>query len=49
MDQMTQQNAAMVEEKTAAAHSLKSEAGRLAQLVGQFTLTNQNRPGRAAA
>jgi len=49
IDQMTQQNAAMVEETTAAAHSLKSEAGRLAQLVGQFTLTNQNRPGRAAA
>jgi methyl-accepting chemotaxis protein len=38
MDQMTQQNAAMVEETTAAAHSLKGEADRLADLVGQFAL-----------
>ena len=38
MDQMTQQNAAMVEETTAAAHSLKGEADRLAELVGQFAL-----------
>jgi methyl-accepting chemotaxis protein len=49
MDQMTQQNAAMVEETTAAAHALRSEAGRLAQLVGQFTLTAPARPGRSAA
>ncbi len=40
MDQMTQQNAAMVEETTAAAHSLKGEADRLADLVGQFTLSS---------
>jgi len=38
MDQATQQNAAMVEESTAAAASLSSEAGRLRDLVGQFQL-----------
>ncbi|ATQ44427.1 methyl-accepting chemotaxis protein [Caulobacter mirabilis] len=36
MDQMTQQNAAMVEESTAATQSLRGEAGELAGLVGQF-------------
>ena len=36
MDRMTQQNAAMVEESTAAARSLSEEAGDLGQLVGQF-------------
>jgi methyl-accepting chemotaxis protein len=34
MDQVVQQNAAMVEEATAASHSLKGEAGELAALVG---------------
>jgi methyl-accepting chemotaxis protein len=38
MDQMTQQNAAMVEQTTAAAHSLRGEAERLADLVGGFEL-----------
>ena len=38
MDRMTQQNAAMVEEATAAAQSLASEAGELAALVAQFRL-----------
>ncbi|MGI6850969.1 methyl-accepting chemotaxis protein [Mesorhizobium sp. 1B3] len=38
MDQVTQQNAAMVEESTAASHSLASEAGQLAQLVARFKL-----------
>jgi methyl-accepting chemotaxis protein len=38
MDQTTQQNAAMVEESTAASHSLESEADELARLVGQFQL-----------
>lgn len=38
MDTMTQQNAAMVEEATAAARSLASEADRLASLVGRFRL-----------
>ncbi|MES2034751.1 MAG: methyl-accepting chemotaxis protein [Pseudomonadota bacterium] len=36
MDQMTQQNAAMVEESTAAARSLQHEAARLTQLVDRF-------------
>ncbi len=36
MDQTTQQNAAMVEESTAASHSLAGEATELARLVAQF-------------
>ena len=36
MDQVTQQNAAMVEETTAAAKSVAGETDHLAQLVGQF-------------
>jgi methyl-accepting chemotaxis protein len=36
MDQMTQQNAAMVEESTAASRSLATDAGDLKALVGQF-------------
>jgi methyl-accepting chemotaxis protein len=36
LDQMTQQNAALVEEGAAAAESLKEQAHRLAQLVGTF-------------
>jgi len=36
MDQVVQQNAAMVEQATAATHSLKGEAGELAMLVGRF-------------
>src|SRR5690606_21210821 len=36
MDQGTQQNAAMVEETTAASHSLAGEASVLAQLMAQF-------------
>ncbi|MBO9547558.1 methyl-accepting chemotaxis protein [Caulobacter sp.] len=39
MDQVTQQNAAMVEEATAAAAGLKTEAGELARLVGRFRVT----------
>src|SRR5262249_37441391 len=38
MDQVTQQNAAMVEEATAAAGNLKAEALQLAEHVGQFRL-----------
>jgi len=38
MDQVTQQNAAMVEEATAAASNLKSEARGLAALVGRFQI-----------
>ena len=36
MDQVTQQNAAMVEEATAAAANLKTEAAELASLVSRF-------------
>ncbi len=38
MDQVTQQNAAMVEQATAASHSLSDEAAELARLVGQFRI-----------
>jgi methyl-accepting chemotaxis protein len=43
LDQMTQQNAALVEESTAAAESLKDQAQRLSEAVGAF------RVGTAAA
>jgi len=36
LDQMTQQNAALVEESSAAAESLRDQAQRLAQVVGTF-------------
>ena len=38
MDQVTQQNAAMVEESTAASHSLSREADTLSQMMQQFRL-----------
>lgn len=38
MDQVTQQNAAMVEEATAASHSLAGESAELARLIGRFQL-----------
>ncbi|UWU23582.1 methyl-accepting chemotaxis protein (plasmid) [Rhizobium sp. CB3060] len=41
MDQGTQQNAAMVEQATAAAHSLASEAEALFQLLSQFRISAQ--------
>jgi len=40
MDQATQQNAALVEQAAAAAESMKEQAGKLAQSVGVFTLSN---------
>ena len=43
MNLVTQQNAAMVEESTAAGHSLSEETSKLSHLMGQF------RVGRAAA
>jgi methyl-accepting chemotaxis protein len=39
LDQVTQQNAAMAQEATAATHSLTHEADQLAQLVGKFQLS----------
>jgi methyl-accepting chemotaxis protein len=38
MDQVTQQNAAMVEQATAASQNLEGEMQRLADLMGHFTL-----------
>ena len=48
MDQVTQQNAAMVEETTAASHNLAAEAGELSRLIGEFRLGDPvASPGRA--
>jgi methyl-accepting chemotaxis protein len=44
LDQMTQQNAALVEESAAAAESLKEQAVRLAKVVGTFRLDNNAPP-----
>ncbi len=41
MDQVTQQNAAMVEQTTAAGHSLSQETERLSGLVGKFQITER--------
>ncbi|MCX8999859.1 HAMP domain-containing methyl-accepting chemotaxis protein [Rhizobiaceae bacterium BDR2-2] len=52
MDQGTQQNAAMVEQTTAATHTLAREAASLAQLLSQFNLGEQaaaTRPRAASA
>jgi len=42
MDQVTQQNAAMVEESTAASHQLKSEAAELTELTARFKIEAQS-------
>jgi len=49
LDQMTQQNAALVEESAAAAESLKGQAQQLAQMVGMFRLGNETGFGAGAA
>ncbi|MCI3134584.1 methyl-accepting chemotaxis protein [Phenylobacterium aquaticum] len=41
MDQSVQQNAAMVEQATAASHALKVDAGGLRELVSQFRISSQ--------
>jgi methyl-accepting chemotaxis protein len=41
MDEMTQQNAALVEEAAAAAESLEEQAQALAQAVSVFKVTNE--------
>ncbi len=46
VEQVTQQNAAMVEQATAASHSLSDEAMELARLVGQFS-TGERAPAPA--
>jgi len=43
VDQGTQQNAAMVEEQTAASHSLAREAAALFELLGQFKFEDASR------
>ncbi|SUS03253.1 Chemoreceptor McpA [uncultured Defluviicoccus sp.] len=47
MDQVTQQNAAMVEESTAASHSLAKEAGELSELASKFDIGETASAGRA--
>ena len=49
MDKVTQQNAAMVEESTAAARSLADEATGLSNLVGRFQTGQEAAPVRAVA
>lgn len=44
MDQNTQQNAAMVEESTAASHALAQEADALFKAVGKFQLGSSSAP-----
>lgn len=49
MDEITQQNAALVEQAAAAAESLQDQASRLSELVGHFTLTRGVNTSRHAA
>ncbi|WGM38211.1 methyl-accepting chemotaxis protein [Caulobacter sp. NIBR1757] len=52
MDQLTQQNAAMVEESTAASHALREESGAMTTAVGHFNLgvaTGEARPAARPA
>ncbi|NRB19859.1 MAG: HAMP domain-containing protein [Rhodobacteraceae bacterium] len=48
LDQVTQQNAAMVEEATAASHLLNTDASKLADLVAHFNIDgNKSRQGNS--
>jgi methyl-accepting chemotaxis protein len=49
IDRMTQQNAAMVEQSTAATRSLSSEAQRLGELVAQFRVSGAGNLADSAA
>lgn len=49
MDQGTQQNAAMVEESTAASHALAQEAKSLTEMLGQFRLGETGNAQRASS
>ncbi|WP_422013990.1 methyl-accepting chemotaxis protein [Roseateles sp.] len=52
LDQMTQQNAALVEESAAAAESLREQSARMAEVIGVFRLAGGARraaPAKAAA
>ena len=42
LDQVTQQNASLVEESAAAAESLKDQAQKLADVVGTFRLSGSS-------
>ena len=48
LEQVTQQNAALVEQSTAAAHSLQDQAQKLSELVGRFHLGDADRVARLA-
>ena len=48
MDQTTQQNAAMVEQSTAATHSLRGEANELRRLIGEFKVGETSAGSRLA-
>jgi methyl-accepting chemotaxis protein len=49
LDQVTQQNAALVEESSAAAESLKAQAAQLAQAVSFFTVDERRQTAAAPA
>jgi methyl-accepting chemotaxis protein len=49
MDQITQQNAAMVEESTAASASLAEEASQLRDQVERFRVGHERAPARGRA
>ena len=49
IDQNTQQNAAMVEESTAASHGLSQEIDRLSGLLAQFKITGGSQPRETGA
>jgi methyl-accepting chemotaxis protein len=49
MDGVTQQNAAMVEETTAASHTLRKESETLTRLIGQFRIGSEAAQARHAA
>ncbi|NCP14080.1 MAG: methyl-accepting chemotaxis protein [Sphingomonadales bacterium] len=49
IDRMTQQNAAMVEQATAATRSLSTEAQRLGEMVAQFRVSGTDQPVKATA
>jgi methyl-accepting chemotaxis protein len=40
LEQVTQQNSALVEQSSAAAHSLQDQAQKLTQLVGRFRISD---------
>ncbi len=49
LDQTTQQNAAMVEESSAAASSMALESQKLGGMIGQFKLDREHRGGNVSA